>query len=139
MTLYAKTNQTEDAKKDMLRKLMIKNYKSVYNNTIDLGRTNVFIGENGCGKTNILEAVSMAGASKALDLNAEGLYNRGARVAKPNLTFSSFTRLKQNSRITLNLEFQIQDEKFVIPSLLYSEDNGLRVVRITRRSMAFTL
>jgi len=124
VTLYAKTNQTEDAKKDMLRKLVIKKYKSVYDNTIDLGRTNVFIGENGCGKTNILEAVAMAGASKALDLNAEGLYNRGVRVAKPNLTFSSFTRLKQNSRITLNLEFQIQDEKFVIPSLLYCEDKN---------------
>jgi AAA15 family ATPase/GTPase len=108
----------------MLRKLMIKNFKSVYDNTIDLGRINVFIGENGCGKTNILEAVAMAGASKALDLNAEGIYNRGVRVARPNLTFSSFTRLKPNSKITINLEFQILDEKFVIPSTLYCEDKN---------------
>ncbi|HAO22602.1 MAG: hypothetical protein BWK80_14025 [Desulfobacteraceae bacterium IS3] len=106
----------------MLRKITIQNYKSIYNLTIDLGRVNVFIGENGCGKTNILEALAMAGASKALDLNFEGIYNRGARVAKPNLTFSSFTGLKQNSKIKINLEFQERDEKYVIPSILYSED-----------------
>jgi len=106
----------------MLRKITIQNYKSIYNLTIDLGRVNVFIGENGCGKTNILEALAMAGASKALDLNFEGIYNRGARVAKPNLTFSSFTGLKQNSKIKINLEFQEGDEKYVIPSILYSED-----------------
>ena len=41
----------------MLRELTIKNYKSILDHTIELGRINVFIGENGCGKTNILEAV----------------------------------------------------------------------------------
>ena len=31
----------------MLRRLMIKKYKSVYDNTIEPGRTNVLIGNNG--------------------------------------------------------------------------------------------
>ena len=106
----------------MLKKLTIKNYKSIYEITIDLGRTNVFIGENGCGKTNILEALAMAGASRALDLNIEGLYNRGIRVARPNLTFSSFTKLKQNNKISINLEYQEKNKKIVIPSILYCDD-----------------
>ena len=31
----------------MLKKIEIKNFKSIYNESIELGRVNVFIGENG--------------------------------------------------------------------------------------------
>ncbi len=106
----------------MLKKITIKNYKSVCDITTELGRMNIFIGENGCGKTNILEALAMAGASKALDLDVEGLYNRGIRVVKPDLTISSFTRLKQNKKIIIDLEFQEGNEKVNIPSALYCEN-----------------
>ncbi|MCP4110142.1 MAG: AAA family ATPase, partial [Desulfobacteraceae bacterium] len=108
----------------MLKSLTIKNYKSLYNITIELGRINIFIGENGCGKTNILEALAVAGASKALDMDAEGLYNRGVRPAKPNLTFSSFKGLKQNKKIRIDLEFQERDEFLIVPSVLYCEDEN---------------
>jgi AAA15 family ATPase/GTPase len=47
----------------MIRELTIKNYKSILDHTMELGRINVFIGENGCGKTNILEALAMAAAA----------------------------------------------------------------------------
>ncbi|MBK8625792.1 MAG: AAA family ATPase [Saprospiraceae bacterium] len=40
----------------MFDKIEIKGFKSIVNDTIELGRVNVFIGENGCGKSNILEA-----------------------------------------------------------------------------------
>lgn len=112
----------KEAVKIMLRKITVKNYKSVYDITTELGRMNMFIGENGCGKSNILEALAMAGASKALDLDVEGLYNRGVRVVKPSLTFSSFTRLRQNKKIIIDLEFQEGDEKVNIPSALYCEN-----------------
>jgi predicted ATPase len=108
----------------MLKKLTIENYKSIQNATIELSGVNIFIGENGCGKTNILEALAMASASKALALNVEGLSNRGIRVAKPNLTFSSFTRTKQKHKIIINLELQRDNEpKFDILSTLYCDDN----------------
>jgi len=106
----------------MLRKITVKNYKSVYDITTELGRMNIFIGENGCGKSNILEALAMAGASKASDLDVEGLYNRGVRVVKPSLTFSSFTRLRQNKKIIIDLEFQEGDEKVNIPTALHCEN-----------------
>lgn len=108
----------------MLKRLTIENYKSVHNIALELSRINIFIGENGCGKTNILEALAMASASKALDLNVEGLSNRGIRVAKPNLTFSSFTRTKQRNKIIIDLELQGNNEaKFEIPSILYCDDD----------------
>jgi predicted ATPase len=107
----------------MLKKLTVKNYKSIHNATIELSRINIFIGENGCGKTNILEALAMASASKALDLNVEGLSNRGVRVAKPNLTFSSFTRYQQKNKIIINVELQEDNAKFEIPSTLYCFEN----------------
>ncbi len=108
----------------MLRELRIKNYKSIRDIKVELGAVNIFIGENGCGKTNILEALAMAGASKGLDLNVEGLYNRGVRVAKPNLTFSSFAGLRQNKKITIDLAFRRENEEFIIPSILYCEDDN---------------
>ena len=37
----------------MIRELTIKNYKSILDHTIELGRVNVFIGENGCGTVNL--------------------------------------------------------------------------------------
>jgi predicted ATPase len=108
----------------MLKRLTVENYKSIHNATLELSRINIFIGENGCGKTNILEALAMASASKALELNVEGLSNRGIRVAKPNLTFSSFTRTKPKNKIIINLEVQgDQDAKLEIPSILYCDNN----------------
>lgn len=74
----------------MIRTLTVKNYKSILNHTIELGRINVFIGENGCGKTNILEAVGLAGAALTDKLSVEELLIRGLRVAKPSIMRSSF-------------------------------------------------
>ncbi len=108
----------------MLRKLSIKNYKSIYDDAIELGRINIFIGENGCGKTNILEALGMASASKAMELHVEGLSNRGVRIAKPSLTFSSFLGIRQKHEIRIDLEFQENNEKFELPSVIYSKDEN---------------
>lgn len=74
----------------MIRTLTIKNYKSLLDHSLELGRINVFIGENGCGKTNILEAVALAGAALTDKLSAEELLIRGLRVAKPSIMRSSF-------------------------------------------------
>ena len=90
----------------LLRKVTIKNFKSVASTEIDLGRINVFIGANGCGKTNILEALAFVGASRVNDLNFDGLYSRGVRIARPNLIVSSFANedIKRNVEILLQLE-----------------------------------
>ena len=42
----------------MFNRLTIKNFKSIIDQTIELGRVNVFIGANGMGKSNVLEAIA---------------------------------------------------------------------------------
>lgn len=86
----------------MFDKIEIKGFKSIVNDTIELGRVNVFIGENGCGKSNILEAfayLSVEGIPK--EFRQAFLKEKGVRIAKPSLTLSSFKKLeKMNSMIT---------------------------------------
>ena len=43
---------------DMFKRLAIKNFKSIIDLTIELGRVNVFIDANGIGKSNVLEAIA---------------------------------------------------------------------------------
>lgn len=99
----------------MINKVSISNFKSIYKQDIELGRVNVFIGENGSGKSNILEAIAMAAASNSDELNAEGLFNRGVRVAKPSLTFNSFFGFQTRNEIEIDIEEDgiLFDSKFV--------------------------
>ncbi len=96
----------------MLKHLHIKNFKSIYDETIELGRFNVFIGENGSGKTNILEALGVIGAAIENKLSNDELALKGIRVAKPTITFSSFLGEKQKENI--NIELWIQDNAYLM-------------------------
>lgn len=86
----------------MIREFGVKNYKSILDNTVELGRFNVFIGENGCGKTNLLEAMAMAAGAVTGKLDTEELYARGIRIAKPSITLSSFAKAKPREAIQLD-------------------------------------
>ena len=65
----------------MISQVSIKNYKSIKELDLKLGRVTVLIGENGCGKSNILEAVALCSAAVADKLDHEFLSSRGIRVA----------------------------------------------------------
>ena len=59
----------------MIDSIRIRNYKSIVDLTLELGRFNVIIGTNGCGKSNILEAItlgSLANSGNASGPSAEG-------------------------------------------------------------------
>jgi BsuBI/PstI restriction endonuclease HTH domain len=54
---FKRFNQSQKASKQakaVLRKVKICGFKSIYNDEIELGRVNIFIGANGSGKTNLL-------------------------------------------------------------------------------------
>jgi predicted ATPase len=74
----------------MLKTFEISNYKSLAHLKLDLGRLNVFIGENGAGKTNIVEGLAFVAAVLAEKTDTEDLINRGIRVAPPEITMSAF-------------------------------------------------
>ncbi len=74
----------------MLKEVRIENYKSIQKLKLELGRVTVLIGENGCGKSNILEAIALASAAADDKLDNEFLASRGIRVTEPQLMRSAF-------------------------------------------------
>lgn len=108
----------------MIRTFTIKNYKSIQAATIELGRINIFIGENGAGKTNVLEAVAMASAALTDKLTFEELYSRGLRLAKPALTCSAFKGIPKQK----NIEFACIYDK---PSSRKSDTDSLATVEMS--------
>jgi recombinational DNA repair ATPase RecF len=85
----------------VISKIEIKNYKSITDVTLELGRVNVFIGENGSGKSNVLEAVALAGAASAEKLDNEFLSSRGIRVTQPLFMRSAFGASSGNDKISI--------------------------------------
>ena len=76
----------------MINTIRIQNFKSVVDLSLDLGVFNVIIGENGSGKSNILEAIAFGAAASADKLDYEFLGSRGIRVANREFMFSAFTK-----------------------------------------------
>ena len=103
--------------------LQVKNYKSIASDSIELGRINVFIGANGSGKSNILEALAIVGASRANDLTIDGLYSRGVRIARPDLMLSSFINFEQESTIDINLSIANSETTSNFRSSITPADN----------------
>jgi AAA15 family ATPase/GTPase len=104
----------------MLDNIRIRNFKSIDDLSIDLGRFNVFIGENGCGKSNILESIAFVAASFSSKWEIEGefLAARGSRVSDAKLMRSGFDEKNLSKDILIDL--QISDNKL---SFSFHNDN----------------
>ena len=74
----------------MFTALKVENFKSIPTLEAELGRVTVLIGENGCGKTNILEAVAFAAAAANNKLDHEFLASRGIRTTEPQFMRAAF-------------------------------------------------
>jgi len=77
----------------IIESFSIKAFKSVIDQTIDLGNINIFIGANGSGKSNILEALGILSAAASGRVDDESLLRRGVRPGRPRLYKSSFQGL----------------------------------------------
>lgn len=69
----------------MLESLKISNFKSFRDATLEFGRLNIFIGANGAGKTNLLEAIGVISAAVFGVVDDESLLRRGIRPGVPRL------------------------------------------------------
>jgi len=63
----------------MIKKLKVQCFKSIESAELDLGHVNVFIGANGCGKSNLLEALGVIAAAAFGRVDEESLVRRGCR------------------------------------------------------------
>lgn len=88
----------------MIKSISIKNFKSIVDLTVDLGQFNVFIGENGCGKSNILEGISLGAAASVHKLDREFFANRGIRYTEPFFMYSAFDN-NDNRYIYIDISF----------------------------------
>lgn len=74
----------------MISEIQIENFKSIARLSLGQGHVTVLIGENGSGKSNILEGIAFAAAASANKLDDEFLYNRGIRVTEREWMLSKF-------------------------------------------------
>jgi len=81
----------------MLAAIGIKGFKSVHNiPLLEFGRVSVFIGANGSGKSNLLEAVGMLSAAAEGFVHADHLLQRGVRHSLPGLYKTSLKGIAQS-------------------------------------------
>jgi AAA domain, putative AbiEii toxin, Type IV TA system len=104
----------------MLTKLKISRFKTVRDLTLNLGLVNLFIGGNGVGKSNILEAVGLASACLGRGLGDSDIGSKGLRITPPELMKSSF----KNDALpkTLELEATFSDD-IIYKTVLQSREN----------------
>ncbi len=65
----------------MIETLTIESFKSIQSVTLELGQVNVFIGANGSGKSNLLEALAVLSAAASGKVDQSTLVYRGCRAS----------------------------------------------------------
>ena len=85
----------------MIETIRIANYKSIREMSLNPKRINLFIGENGAGKSNILESLAIFSAATSNMLSNEFLSSRGIRPIDPLTTIT---------KLPLCDEDEVQDE-----------------------------
>jgi predicted ATPase len=76
----------------ILGRIHVERFKSLYDVDVELGHVNVFIGANGSGKSNLLEAIGVIGAAAFGSVDDQALLRRGVRPGVPRIYKSRFPR-----------------------------------------------
>ena len=138
----------------MINEISIQNFKSIVSLDLELGRFNVIIGPNGCGKSNILEAISFASAAAQNKLDYEYLVNRDVRMADAKFMVNAFEddEVDRNSDVVTskeasrrsNLDIRIgvrSGENLIVSRMLYHDEAKawMNVAEPLYRSMHFMI
>jgi predicted ATPase len=86
----------------MLTQLSVQGFKSLQAvQDLELGVVNVFMGANGSGKTNLMEAIGLLSAAVGGQIDDQALLRRGVRPSTPSLYQSSFREAKDREEISI--------------------------------------
>lgn len=107
----------------MLKKLTVERFKSIRHATLELGRINLFIGGNGAGKSNLLEAIGVLSAVVDRGLGDTDLGRKGVRITPPELMKSAFKSHELPK--TLQLTAELEDDVTYCIELTGKEDDPL--------------
>jgi predicted ATPase len=89
----------------MLSSLNIRHFKSLLDIQLEVARCNILIGDNGSGKSNILEAIALAAAAASQQLDQPALAARGIRQTEPKWLHSAFSAFQPPLAIHLAVQF----------------------------------
>ncbi|WP_295389818.1 AAA family ATPase [uncultured Thiodictyon sp.] len=89
----------------MITTITVKSFKSIEDITIELGNLNVFVGANGSGKSNLLEAVGVLSAAADGKVTDQTLLQRGVRPGVPKLYKSAFPDTEDATRQSSHIFF----------------------------------
>ena len=103
----------------MITNVSIKNYKSVVDVSLPLGRFNLLIGANGCGKSNILEGIALGAAASADKLDYEYFANRGIRVVEPRFMLPAFEDFEAE---VISIALSNEDNNVATFDIRYNKD-----------------
>ena len=125
----------------MLERLKIVRFKSIKELELEFGQVNLFIGGNGSGKTNVLEAVGLMSACLGRGLGDSDLDSKGLRRTPPELMTSSFkngslpSTLELHGRFAKDIEYRVVLKNIKNEPLLrfYSEISEYKKTRIFSR------
>lgn len=131
----------------MIKTIRIKSFKSIEDVSIDIGNLNVFIGANGSGKSNLLEAIGVLSAAAGGKVNDGTLLTRGVRPGLPRLYKSSFLNeaapqhialqaIAQNSEYSVSLHNPLEapEPDWMYKHEKWSEISGTKQKTIVSRS-----
>ena len=93
----------------MIRTLAVKDFKSLKQVSVELGLVNVFVGANGAGKSNLLEAIGILGAAASGRIDDNALLRRGVRPGVPEIYKSAFRGEKLANAIEIKATTGKQD------------------------------
>ncbi|MEM7532191.1 MAG: AAA family ATPase [Chloroflexota bacterium] len=98
----------------MLDKISVQGFKSIYDiQDLELGQVNVFIGANGSGKSNFLEAVGILSAAIDGRVNAKNILERGVRHGNPTLYRTSLKESETSSLIKFDVQTQEKNDLYL--------------------------
>lgn len=89
----------------ILKNVKIKNFKSIWEQELDLGQINIFIGSNGAGKSNLLEALGMISSAMSGEIDYSKLSERGVRLSAPDVFRSAFRNKDRKNYFSLEAKF----------------------------------
>lgn len=116
----------------MISEIQIENFKSIAKLSIKPGSVTVLIGENGSGKSNVLEAIAFAAAASADKLDDEFLFNRGIRVTDKEWMTAGFQNLvetpqqEQPRPILIRIDGENEGDSLALGITRQNEDEGER-------------
>jgi hypothetical protein len=88
----------------MVKKIIIESFKSLEKVEVELGLINVFVGANGSGKSNLLEAIGVLSAAANGRVDDEALMRRGVRPGLPRLYKCALKGTHPTPHITIAAE-----------------------------------